>query len=392
MHPYLIPWTFSGQTLQIFAYVGVVAAAAFLAWFMAVRNGGKPNVGKAVVVFAVATAVGAFLVATRLQGVTPQPLPLHTYGLMIALGFISAIHLSARSAEAYASVDGRAFYLPGAPALAAAREAAAKGGDAGAVSGRRAKDNVLDLAFWVLAGAMAGARALFIVVNWSGPDGYGAHPGRIFEIWTGGLVFYGGFIGAALASVVYARKHRIDFRGLADIAAPTVALGHFFGRMGCMAAGCCWGKVCDDPSFLFGAHFPEGSLVYDEMIGAPEFRSYVVEHGHTPALHPTQLYEGLGELGLFLLLIHLRRGKRFQGQILSLWLMLYALLRLSIETFRGDFGRGMLLRWPETDPLLLSTSQVVGVGMFALGAILYFTWRPKVAAPAGAGEPTAAAA
>lgn len=394
MHPYLLPWVFSPAVLTILAYLGVALVAAGLAWFVTGR-GIRAQPGRALTVFAAACAVGAWLVATKLSGLQAQPLPIHTYGLMIAIGFISAIHLSARSAQKYATVDGRAFYLSGAPAFAAAaREAQAKGVDAGPIMGRKAKENVLDLAFWVLLGAMVGARLLFIVVNWGGPDGYGAHPGRIFQVWTGGLVFYGGFIGAAVASVVYARKHRIDFRGLADIAAPTVALGHFFGRLGCMSAGCCWGKVASDPDYLFGAKFPPGALAYDEMLGDPAYRDFMVEHGHTPALHPTQMYEGLGELGLFFLLIFMRRNKRFQGQIMATWLMLYALLRLSIETFRGDFGRGMLLRWPDADPLLLSTSQIVGIGMLLLGATLFWLWKPRslpTGTDAGAPSPSAAA-
>lgn len=392
MHPYLFPWVLPPSVLTILAYLGVAIVAAGLAWF-ATGRGIRAQPGRAFGVFAVTCVVGAWLVATRLGTIEAQPLPIHTYGLMIAVGFISAIHLSARSAERYATADGRSFYLPGAPAFAAVEKVAAKGGDAAAAMGRKAKDNVLDLAFWVFLGAMAGSRILFIIVNWTGPDGYGAHPERILQVWVGGFVFYGGFIGAALAAVVYASKHRIDFRGLADIAAPTVALGHFFGRLGCMSAGCCWGKVASDPDFLFGAKFPPGAMAYGEMLSDPQYHDFISAHGHTPPLHPTQMYEGLGELALFFLLTVMRRNKRFQGQIMASWLMLYAILRLSIETFRGDFGRGMLLRWPEADPVLLSTSQIVGIGMFLLGATLFWLWKPRsLASETDAGAPTPSAA
>lgn len=392
MHPYLFPWVLSPAVLTVLAYLGVAIVAAGLAWF-ATGRGIQAQPGRALTVFIGACVVGAWLVATKLGAIQAQPLPIHTYGLMIAVGFLSAIHLSARSAQAYATADGRSFFLPGAPAFAAAAKEASKGGDAAAIMGRKAKENVLDLAFWVFLGAMVGSRVLFIVVNWGGPDGYGANPGRIFQIWVGGFVFYGGFIGAALASVIYARKHRIDFRGLADIAAPTVALGHFFGRLGCMSAGCCWGKVASDPDYVLGAKFPSGAMAYNEMLGDPQYHDYIVAHGHTPPLHPTQMYEGVGELALFFLLIYMRSNKRFQGQIMASWLMLYAILRLSIETFRGDFGRGMLLRWPEADPLLLSTSQIVGVGMFLIGATLFVLWKPRtLATGTDAGTPTPSAA
>ncbi len=382
MHPLLFPWSIPSSILLLLAYAAVAVFAGSVALVVAGRGGIRRDPMRVGGAFALTAGVGGYLVATRLADVEAQPLPIHTYGLMIALGFLSAIYLSGRYAQRFASVDPASFYLPGAPALAAAsRELKSKGGDLHEIVGRKAKESVLDLALWVFLAALAGSRILFILVNWGGPDGYGAHPGRILQIWVGGFVFYGGFIGATLASIFYARKHRLNFRGLADIAAPTIALGHFFGRMGCMSAGCCWGKVCADPAFVFGAKFPQGSAAYGEMVAEPAFRDYILSHGHTPALHPTQLYEGLGELGLFFILIHLAGRKRFHGQILASWLMLYAIVRLSIETFRGDFGRGMLLRWPEADPLLLSTSQIVGVAMFALGAVLFAMWRPRAASP-----------
>jgi len=318
--------------------------------------------------------VGAIFLRGRIAGIEDGPLPLHTYGLMIALGFVLGIHLASRWAESYARVDPSAFFVPRAQAL---QRKPQKGETPSQLAGRAAKEEMIELSFWIVVGAMVGSRVLFIIVNWGGPDGYGANPAKIFDVFSGGFVFYGGFIGATLASIWYAKKRGIAFRALADVAIPVVALGHFFGRMGCMAAGCCWGKVCENPNFLFGAHFPEGSMAFGSMSRDPEFASFVLEHGHTPALHPTQLYEGLGELTIFVLLLALRKNKRFHGQILALWLMLYAVLRLSIETFRGDWGRGMLLRWPEVDPMLLSTSQVVGVCMVVLGATLYFLWKPK---------------
>jgi len=371
MLPLLFPWTLPSSVLAALAYAA--AALAGLIVGRMVRNRGNGTWGGPIAAGVFTFLVGAYVVSTKTP-FEPQPLPLHTYGLMIAMGFLFAISLSARAAEKYATVDGTAYFLPGAPAL---RQAAREKGDTHALVGKLAKESLLDLAFWILAGALVGARVLFIVVNWGGPDGYGANPGRIFAVWTGGLVFYGGFIGATLTSVWYARKHGVNFRALADIVIPTLALGHFFGRMGCMAAGCCWGKVCENAAFFLGAKFPAGALAYSEMSRSAEWGAFVAEHGHTPALHPTQLYEGLGELAIFAILLLLRKNKRFHGQILALWLMIYAVLRLSIETFRGDWGRGMLLRWPDVDPVLLSTSQIVGVAMLALGVVLYFAWKPR---------------
>jgi phosphatidylglycerol:prolipoprotein diacylglycerol transferase len=239
------------------------------------------------------------------------------------------------------------------------------------------KAQLNDFAFRVLVSSIVGAKALFVIVNWSGPNGYGAHPGRIFDLLSGGLVFYGGFIGAALAGLFWAKQNRVPFRVLADVCIPSVALGHFFGRIGCISAGCCYGKVCHDPAFFLGAEYRPGSGAFAEMAKDARWADFIVQHGHTPALHPTQLYEGVGELFLFVVLLYLRPWKRFDGQLLAIWLGLYGVLRLSIEMFRGDWLRGMIWRWPTENPLLLSTSQLIGVGMVTLAAVLWFAWRPR---------------
>lgn len=374
MHPYLFPWVLPSGAVSALAYLAALVVAALVASFVANKKGKAGFWSRFVVPFAIVGGVG-LLVVHRNAPFDPQPLPLHTYGLMIALGFLTAGHLAARASERLATANGLAFYLPGAPTLARAKK---EGPEA---VGRAARQHFLDLVLWIFVGAMIGARLLFIIVNWGGPNGYGANPARIFQVWNGGLVFYGGFIGAAVASVLYARKHKLNFRAIADIAIPGVALGHFFGRMGCISAGCCWGKV-SDPNFFLGIRFPEGALAYRDMVTDPAHQEYILAHGHTPPLHPTQLYEAFGELSLFFVLLFLAKRKRFHGQVLTAWLALYAILRLSIETFRGDWGRGMLFSWPADDPLLLSTSQVVGIGMLVTAAILYLRWRPAPSAAA----------
>lgn len=376
MHPYLLPWVLPSGAILALAYLAALAGAALVASFMAGKKGKKGFWGRFALPFAVLGGLG-LLIVHRNAPFDPQPIPLHTYGLMIALGFLTAAHLAARASERLATIDGTAFYLPSAPTLLRGKK------EGGAAVGRAARQHFLDLVVWIFVGAMIGARLLFIVVNWGGPNGYGANPARIFQVWSGGLVFYGGFIGAAVASVLYARKHRLNFRAVADIAIPGVALGHFFGRLGCISAGCCWGKP-SDPNYLFGIRFPEGALAFKDMANDPLHADFVLQHGHTPALHPTQLYEGMGELGLFFLLLFIARNKRFHGQVLIAWLGLYALLRLSIETFRGDFGRGMLVAWPADNPLLLSTSQVVGIGMLVFALVLFLRWRPAAASEAPA--------
>jgi phosphatidylglycerol:prolipoprotein diacylglycerol transferase len=250
---------------------------------------------------------------------------LHTYGVMIALGFVVAIYLAVRQAK-------REFIDP---------------------------NVVLDLAFWILIAAMVGSRVLFIIVN---ADDYIADPLMLVKVWQGGLVFYGGFIGAVAASWYYCHRRGISFFRISDLMIPSVAIGHFFGRLGCYSAGCCHG--CATNVDWYGAVFTEKGTVVarSDLIGTP--------------IHPTQLYEAFGELCIFVLLLWLRPRKRYNGQLLVTWLMLYPAWRFLDEMFRGDVERGMLFEWNlfgDSHPELLSTSQLVSLGLIGLGVFLYFT-------------------
>lgn len=335
------------------------------------------------------------LPASAFLGRKGEGIPIHTYGLMLAGGFIAAVSLAARLAERE---------WPG-------------------EEGVRKRDQVLDLSFWVLISAVAGSRLLFIVVNWKD---YSSDLTKLFDL-GGGLVFYGGLIGAMIASLIYARRNRIDFLRLADVAMPTISLGQALGRLGCFSAGCCWGDIAAK-GFRLGVHFPgggeartlfgqatgTGSLAYQTQItdnrwvvestgqvlhgaipGAERISQWVAQQGHTLPLHPTQLYESVGQFALFLGLLALRRYRRFHGQIFAIWLMCYAVLRTTVELFRGDVERGTLngllnslglTSLAQKVPLEawynISTSQFISLCMFALGAsILYRRGRQIILSP-----------
>jgi phosphatidylglycerol---prolipoprotein diacylglyceryl transferase len=274
-------------------------------------------------------------------------LPLHTYGLLIAAGFLVAISL-------------------------AQREARRRGQDA---------ERIADLAFWILVAALVGSRIYFILVNWAdyfGPGRFlvetplGRIP-RILAVWEGGLVFYGGFIGAALTAWWYMRRHGMPFLAYADTLIPSVAIGHFFGRLGCFGAGCCWGGVCHT-HLPWAARFPPESLAYQTFAARPNPAEFLSpDRMATLPLHPTQLYESFGELGLFLVLVLLvRPGKRFHGQVLASWLLMYAVLRTVVELFRGDVERGVWLG--------LGAGQWTSIVIFAVGAAIWAR-APKPRAP-----------
>jgi phosphatidylglycerol:prolipoprotein diacylglycerol transferase len=339
-------------------------------------------------------AIGVGLALVGLHYVLPassplgkkgEGIPIHTYGLLLAGGFIAAVSLSSRLAERE---------WPG-------------------QEGARKRDQVLDLSFWVLISAIVGSRVLVIIVNWKD---YASDLTRIFEL-GGGLVFYGGLIGATIASFFFARRHDIDFFRLADLSMPAISLGQCLGRLGCFSAGCCWGKIAPK-AFQFGLHFPgpneakslfgqltgtsalsyqsqatenrwvvesSGQVLHAAAPGASRISDWVIQHGHTLPLHPTQLYESIGQLFLFLALLAMRPYRRFHGQIFGAWLMLYAILRSTVELFRGDLERGTLngllsslgmtslaQKVPIEAWYNISTSQFISLCMFALGLTVFY--------------------
>jgi phosphatidylglycerol:prolipoprotein diacylglycerol transferase len=258
---------------------------------------------------------------------------LHTYGVMIAIGFVVGIYLAVRQAR-------REYVDP---------------------------NVILDLSFWILIAAMVGSRVLFIIVN---IKDYMADPLAFVKIWQGGLVFYGGFVGALAASWYYCNKYGINFFRISDIMIPSVALGQYFGRLGCFSAGCCHG--CATGIDSYGAIFTSVNTVVarSKLLGVP--------------IHPTQLYESFGELAIFILLIVLRKKKRYHGQLLVLWLLIYPVWRFLTEMFRGDIERGVhfsLDLFGDSSPELLSTSQLVSLGLIALGVFLWFILRKSKAEP-----------
>jgi phosphatidylglycerol:prolipoprotein diacylglycerol transferase len=257
---------------------------------------------------------------------------LHTYGIAIAVGFLVAILVGVRTARR-------------------------TGEDA---------DRVRDLCFWLLVSSLLGSRLLFIITNIPTyvrlcRDEHDCL--RAFHFWEGGLVFFGGFFAALATAVWFTRRYKMNFWRVADVLSPSVALGHFFGRLGCFAAGCCWGRETHLP---WAVRFGRASLVHQDYVarGLLSANSDV-----TPPLHPVQLYEAFGELVIFFALTTWLRRKRWDGQILVAYLVLYSLLRFAIELYRGDAARGFVVAG-------LSTSQFIALLTLPLAlAIAFFARR-----------------
>jgi phosphatidylglycerol---prolipoprotein diacylglyceryl transferase len=221
------------------------------------------------------------------------------------------------------------------------------------------RETAVDMGIWLILSGLLGAKLLLIVVE--GPGYYLSSFRGLLELFRAGGVFYGGLLGALVAAVFFVKVKKVPFLAFADAAAPGVALGQAIGRLGCLAAGCCWGGRCDKPWAITFTDPKAG-----ENVGVPL---------HVP-LHPTQIYEAVGLFVLVGLVLWFGKG-RTAGRTFSLYLIGAAVLRFTVELFRGD-PRGTV---PGTG---LSTSQGIAVVLFVLGLVILYVGRERAEAPAEA--------
>ena len=245
------------------------------------------------------------------------PLTIYTYGVLVAVGVIGALWYARRQAP-------RAGLNP---------------------------ERVWNLGIYMVLVALILAKIWLVVTAW---DYYKANPREIFSIQTiqSGGTFYGGIIGAIATIVLYTYFQKMPLLPVLDTFAAAVPLGHAIGRLGCFAAGCCFGKPTALP---WGIRFtnPAAEQLAGTPLGIP--------------LHPTQLYEAAAEFFNFLFLVWMGRRQRFAGQLIGAYFMLYGLERGVIELFRGDPGRTMMFH--DT----VSLMQIVSILLVLAGAFLW--WR-----------------
>ncbi len=229
---------------------------------------------------------------------------------------------------------------------------------------------VFDLLLWVTIGVIIGGRIgytlFYMLVN---PDQRAylfAHPWIIFEIWTGGMSFHGGFIGVALAVMLFARRNGIDLLLLADLIAPCEPIGHFFVRIANFVNGELWGRVTHAP---WGMIFCNAHIMAANSGGCPA--------GMEPR-HPSQLYEaGLEGLVMFLVLrwaTHRARWLQRRGAIFGLWLMCYGIFRTSLEWVRNP-DEGM-----PNFPFGLTMGMILSIPMVVAGVMLLW-WALRSPSP-----------
>jgi phosphatidylglycerol---prolipoprotein diacylglyceryl transferase len=205
-------------------------------------------------------------------------------------------------------------------------------------------DAVMNLAIYCALAAIVGAKLMMVLID---IPYYASNPGEIFSLASlqAGGVFYGGLIAALIVGAIYMRRKALPPLKTADVFAPGIALGHGIGRLGCFAAGCCWGVPTKLP---WGVTFT--NPVAKDMVGVPL----------GVALHPTQLYESAAEFLIFGILYWRIRRTHTPGAIISLYLILYSTVRFFVEFVRNH-EQGNPFGGP------LDTSQWISLGLLLLG-------------------------
>jgi len=239
-------------------------------------------------------------------------LPIRSYEVMVAIGFLIALYFAVRRAR---------------------------------------KKNIpfrfmLDLGLCVLISGFIGARIYYILQHIRSYDSLA----DIFSrIWEGGLTYYGGLVLASLVGFIYLRSRRLPIVGMMDIAAPSLALGEGISRIGCFLAGCCFGKPTDLP---WGVTFPKNSLT-----------GILTD---SQKVHPTQIYSSIILFSIFIILIVLQRHTKFSGQLFLIYLVMYSIYRFFIDFLR--------YYTPEEHLGILAYSQVTSLVLGSV-ALIVMIWR-----------------
>jgi phosphatidylglycerol---prolipoprotein diacylglyceryl transferase len=248
-------------------------------------------------------------------------LVIHWYGVMMALAFLAGLWTAALRA--------RRENIPG--------------------------ERITDIVLWLLVGAILGARFVYVTTYWK--EEFAGRPlTEIFMIQHGGLVFYGGLIGAALGGFIYLHWKKMPLWKTADVIAPSIALGSVFGRIGCLLNGCCYGRPTSVP---WAIRFPNGSYAWSRQFS----EGLVGPNAPSLPVQPTEIYEAVLNLALYVFLAWLFRRKKFDGQIFATYLIGYAITRSTVECFRGDYSQ---LHYH----LGLTPAQWVGIPIFITGLLL----------------------
>jgi phosphatidylglycerol---prolipoprotein diacylglyceryl transferase len=251
--------------------------------------------------------------------------PVHSWGLLLMIGFLLAAWRAAANVRRY--FPEKEF----------------------------GKEDVWDVALIGLFGGVVGARLAFVLLN---IPYFSAHPGEVFAIWTGGMTFYGGLFGGLLAGALAARFKKMNVTDMADLAAVSFPIGYGIGRVGCFLNGCCYGGSCDLP-WAVRFHLHDGTI--------------------TPPSHPAQLYSAAIAVVMFLVLLSVEKHRRFRGQVILAFGILYGIYRFLIEFVR----EGVTADPSGLGPL--TQGQVASLVLSLLAALAYFMLVRRQPKPAPVG-------
>jgi phosphatidylglycerol---prolipoprotein diacylglyceryl transferase len=241
---------------------------------------------------------------------------LPTYGFLVSLGVLLGLWISVRNSERL-GIDG---------------------------------DKAWNFGILLVLSGIVGAKVLYIINEWGY---YSAHPAEIFSVTTlqAGGVFSGGLLAAFIAAAWYVRRNHMPALGTCDAFSPGLALGHAIGRIGCFAAGCCYGKPTDH---FWGVVFR--NPLANQITGTPL---------NVP-LEPTQLFEAAVEFANFIFLMWLLKRRRFDGQVFGAFLFIYGVARFFLEFIRDDPGRGSVFGG------MISGTQLIALGLVAAGGVIWW--------------------
>jgi phosphatidylglycerol:prolipoprotein diacylglycerol transferase len=244
------------------------------------------------------------------------PITIYSYGVLLAASYLLGLWLAMRRAKQWGLDPSR----------------------------------VLDLGIYIIIAALIGAKLLLLIVDF---DQFSSSPQDLLSLARSGGVFYGGLILAVVVAFWYIARHKLPFWTTCDVFAPGIALGHVTGRLGCLAAGCCYGKPTD-VAWAITFTNPLAAANVGTPLGIP--------------LHPTQIYEAGAELLILgVLLATERRGRTFPGRTFWLYMLLYAISRFIVEIYRGD---------PRGEVFGIPTSQFISLVLGPL-SLLMLVWLRK---------------
>jgi len=232
-------------------------------------------------------------------------------------------------------------------------------------------NKTMEAGLWIFVGMVIGSRVFSVMFE---PEAYRGDPLRFFRLWEGGMVLYGGAAGYIIASIIVIKIMKLPLGEMADVVTQAGILGAAIGRVGCIFAGCCYGRPSEAAWCM---RYTDPTSPAFQMVG-------------NQCLYPAPVYSALWLLANFLFLVWLSRRKSFPGQVAWSFYIVYPVGRFIIEFYRGDprgfvsepvFSRifaPLLKDQTYTEPLggfylapYLSTSQFLSIIVFTVALIGY---------------------